>query len=146
MRYVLPLLFASLAATVEAHVRVSPVESKAAAEQTYTARVPTEGKVATTSVQLDVPDGVTILSASAPAGASYELKTDGNRIVAVVWTTNIKPGDVAMLPFVARNPAAGELIVWRFVQHYADGTSTGWTGPAGSRTPAPMTKLLPAQP
>ena len=29
---------------------------------------------------------------------------------------------------------------------YADGTSSEWTGPAGSRGPAPVTKLLPAEP
>ena len=87
--------------SAEAHVRIVPAESKAAAMETYNARVPTEGKVTTTSVQLDVPDGVTIESASAPSGASYELKKDGDRIVAIVWTTAIKPGASAMLSFVA---------------------------------------------
>lgn len=129
-------------ATAEAHVRVSPAESKAGARETYTARVPTEGTVTTTSVELEVPDGVAIISANAPAGTSYEFKKNGDRIVAVVWTTNIKPGDVAMLSFVARNPDVDAPIVWKFHQRYADGTSSDWIGPAGSRTPAPVTKLV----
>jgi uncharacterized protein YcnI len=133
-------------AAAEAHVRISPAESKAGTMETYNARVPTEGKVTTTSVQLDVPEGVSIVSASAPSGATYEFKKDGNRIVAVVWTTDIKPGDSAMLSFVARNPKAGDKTVWKVHQRYADGTSSEWTGPAESRGPAPVTKLLQSEP
>ena len=133
-------------AAADAHVRITPTESKAGVTETYSVRVPTEGKVTTTSVQLDVPDGVMIVSASAPADASYELKKDGDRVVAVVWTTGIKPGQAAMLSFVARNPQAGDQIVWKVHQRYADGTSSEWTGPTGTRAPAPVTRLLPAEP
>lgn len=130
-----------ISVAAEAHVRITPQASKAAATETYTARVPTEGKTATTSVQLDVPAGVTIVSASAPAGSTYELKREGDRIVAIVWTVEIQPGAVSELSFVARNPASGEQIVWKVHQRYADGTSSEWIGPAGSRAPAPVTLL-----
>ena len=146
MRLVLLAVAALFVCTsAEAHVRILPAESKAATTETYNARVPTEGKVTTTEVQLDVPDGVAIESASAPSGASYELRKDGGRIVAIVWTTAIKPGASAMLSFVARNPKVGDQIVWKVHQRYADGTSSEWTGPAGSRGPAPITKLLPSE-
>ena len=134
-----------LCSAAEAHVRITPAESKAGTTETYSARVPTEGKVTTASVQLDVPDGVSIVSASAPSGATYEFKKEGNRIVAIVWTTEIKSGDSAMLSFVARNPKAGDTIVWKVHQRYADGTSSEWTGHSGSRGPAPVTKLLPSE-
>ena len=134
-----------LSAAADAHVRITPAESKADTTETYSARVPTEGKVTTASVQLDVPDGVSIVSASAPPGVTYELKKDGDRIVAVVWTTAIKRGDSAMLSFVARNPKAGDKIVWKVHQRYADGTSSEWTGPVGSHGPAPVTKLIPSE-
>lgn len=133
----------SVCAVAEAHVRISPRESKPGATETYTARVPTEGKVTTTSVQLDVPDGVTIVSASAPAGMTYEFKREGDRIVSITWTVEIKPGEASELSFVARNPTSGEEIVWKVHQRYVDGTSSDWVGPAGSRGPAPVTKLLP---
>lgn len=133
----------SVCAVAEAHVRITPRESKPGATETYTARVPTEGKVTTISVQLDVPDGVTIVSASAPAGMKCELKRDGDRIVAIIWTVEIKPGEATELPFVARNPTSGDEIVWKVHQRYADGTSSEWIGPAGTRGPAPVTKLLP---
>ena len=141
---VLTVMAALLSAAAEAHVRIAPAESRLRAMETYAARVPTEGKVTTTSVQLDVPDGVTIVSVIAPAGASSELKRDGDRVVAVAWTTDIKPGEVAMLSFVARNPTAGGEIVWKVHQHYSDDTTSEWTGPAGSWGPAPVTRLLPA--
>lgn len=130
-------------AATEAHVRIAPRESKAGTTETYTARVPTEGTVATTSVQLDVPDGVTVISATAPAGATYDLTREDNRIVAITWTVNVKPGEASELSFVARNPKDGGQIVWKAHQRYADGTSSEWVGPAGSRAPAPVTTLVP---
>ena len=133
-------------AVAQAHVRITPGESKVGATETYTARVPTEGKVATTSVQLDVPDGVTVVSALAPAGATYDLKRDGGRIVAITWTVDIKPGEASQLSFVARIPNAGEQIAWKAHQRYADGTSSDWIGAAGTRQPALVTKLTATTP
>ena len=44
-----------------AHVSVRPRESKPGAEERYTVRVPTEGTVATTHVELEIPLSVTVL-------------------------------------------------------------------------------------
>ena len=131
-------------ATAEAHVRITPRESKAGATETYTARVPTEGKVTTTAVELEVPEGVTIVSVTAPTGATYDVKRDRDRIVSVTWKTDIKPGEFAELTFVARNPREGAQITWKAHQRYADGTSSDWVGAAGTRAPAPVVTLLPA--
>lgn len=127
----------------EAHGRITPRDSHLGSTETYTARVPTEAKVATTSVQLNVPDGVTIVFASAPDGATYDLKREGTRVVAITWTVQINPGEARGLSFVARNPDHGHEIVWNVHQRYADGTSSEWVGPAGSRGPAPVTTLAP---
>lgn len=144
MRIVVSILVPLVCVVAEAHVRIAPLESTVGTTQTYTARVPTEGKVSTTSVQLDVPDGVTIVSAVAVAGARYDLKREGERIVAIIWTVDIRPGDVAELSFVARNPNQGQQITWHVHQRYADGTSSEWIGAGGTRQPAPVTKLTPA--
>ncbi len=132
-----------LTCVVEAHVRVTPQQSAAGATETYSARVPTEGKVTTTSVVLDVPEGVTIVSVADVAGTSHEMKRDTNRVTQVIWTTAIKPGDVSQLGFVARNPTSGAEIIWKFHQRYEDGTSSEWVGAAGTKAPAPVTKLAP---
>ena len=75
----LRLLSAALAlvlayASVSAHVTVWPRESQPGAYEKYVVRVPTEGKVATTSIELLVPEGATIVSMAAPTGFTYELK------------------------------------------------------------------------
>lgn len=128
-----------------AHVRVTPRESKPGAKETYTLRVPTEGKVTTRSVTLEVPEGVTLLSASAPDGGKHEIQRQGDRAVSVTWTLDIKPGEAAEFTFVAQNPTSGSEISWKVHQNYADGTSTEWVGPAGDRRPAAVTKLAGGQ-
>lgn len=61
------LAFPTLAS---AHVTIQPRESKPGIEQRYTVRVPTEGQVATTSVELQIPDSVTVVDVPAPEGTS----------------------------------------------------------------------------
>ena len=138
---VLGVLGLGMALPALAHVRIAPRESKPGAKEAYTLRVPTEGQVATTSVVLDVPDGVTIVSASAPDGAKYDLTKQGERVSTITWTIEIKPGARAELGFVAQNPAAGAEIAWPVHQKYADGKASDWVGAAGTRGPAPVTKL-----
>ena len=136
------MLFVS--APAFAHVGISPRESKLGATETYTLRVPSEGGMTTVSVVLDVPDGVTVMSVTAPEGAKHEEKKVGDRIVQVTWTVEIKAGASAQLSFVAKNPAQGETISWKVHQKYSDGMTSDWVGAAGTCAPAPVTKLLPA--
>ena len=145
MKVLLSSALMSLVATSAfAHVGVSPRESKAGATETYTLRVPSEGGKTTTSVILEVPDDVTITSVSAPEGAKHEEKKVGDRIIQVTWTIEIKAGANAQLSFVAKNPGQGDSITWKVHQKYADDTVSDWVGAAGSRAPAPVTKLVAA--
>jgi uncharacterized protein YcnI len=124
-----------------AHVSVRPRESKPGVEERYTVRVPTEGTVATTSVQLEIPAGVTVLEVLPPDGATFETSKQGDRITAITWKKGIPPKAAAEFVFRARNPAAGNL-VWKAHQHFADGTTADWIGAAGERRPASVTKLV----
>ena len=135
------LLVASVA---QAHVSVRPRESKAGATEKYTVRVPTEGKVATTSVEVEIPAGVTINSVEPADGVKSDMKREGGRVVAITWTVTIEPGQNRELVFTAKNPSEGTEIVWKAHQRYADGTSSEWVGAAGTRGPAPVTKLTAA--
>jgi uncharacterized protein YcnI len=142
------ILLAVIAATmvcapVFAHVTVWPRDSRPGAYEKYVVRVPTEGAVATTSVELIVPQGVAIVSMGAPApgGFTYELKRTGDRVTSIVWTMQIKPGEFAEFPFMARNPKGADEIVWKAVQHFSDGTSTQWAGPKSDKNPAPVVRL-----
>lgn len=120
-----------------AHVTVRPREVKPGVEEKYTVRVPTEGQVATTSVFLEVPDGVTVIDVPHPEGAAHEVKRDGGRIVGITWTKEIPPKQVAEFVFTAKNPAAVGQITWKVQQRLADGKSSNWTpGTKVTETPA----------
>jgi len=134
-------LLCAAAAVASAHVTVWPRESRVGAYEKYTVRVPTEGKVATSSVELQIPEGVTVVSIGAPAGYTYELRKHGERVVSIVWTRTINPGEFAEFAFMARNPAQASPLTWKAVQHFVDGTRTEWVGPAGDKHPASVTTL-----
>lgn len=131
------------AAAAQAHTTIWPRQSTAGATEKYTIRVPTEGKVATTAAEIEVPDGVVVETIGVPAGWQYEVQRKDNRIVAVTWKMTIKPGEFAEFSFVARNPREGDQIVWTLRQRFADGTVQDFTkGPNGIR-PTAVVKLVP---
>ena len=130
-----------LAAALDAHVTVQPRESPAGMEQRYTVRVPTEGEVATTSVELEIPTGVVVRDVVPGDGYSFEIRRAGDRIVAITWKREIPPKQSAEFPFVASNPNVAEL-AWKAHQRFDDGTSADWVGVEGDRRPASVTKLI----
>lgn len=134
-------LILALPTFAAAHVGVRPRESKPGAEERYTVRVPTEGNVATTSVRLEIPDGVTVLEVEKAAGESFEVDKKGDRIVAITWKRSIPPKETSEFFFRARNPQTGSEIAWKAHQHFVDGTHTAWVEPAGGKRPGPVTKL-----
>ena len=138
------MMIAALAAVVEAHITVTPAQSTASAEQRYTIRVPTEGQVATTAVELEVPAGVTVTEVVAGNDYTFDVRREAGRIVAITWKKEIPPRATGQFAFVARNPASGQL-AWKARQRMADGTSIDWIGVAGDRRPASVTRLTAAR-
>jgi uncharacterized protein YcnI len=134
------LIYSSFAA---AHVTVRPAEAAPGATTTYTVRVPTEGQTATTSVELDVPPGVTIVTVAGEPG-SYEMMKTGERVTMIMWKTSIPPGERAELNFTAQNPANGAEIVWKAHQHFQDGSRADWVEAKGSKRPSSITVLKAA--
>ena len=133
-----------VATAAQAHVSVRPRESKVGTTEKYTVRVPTEGKVATTSVEVEIPQGVTVHSVEPADGVKSELKREDGRVVSITWTVTIDPGQNREFVFVAKNPTDATEIVWKAHQRYSDGTSSEWVGAAGTRQPAPVTNLTTA--
>jgi len=125
---------------VSAHVTVWPQESRSGAGERYTVRVPTEGKVTTTSIELEVPADVVVSGVLVGAGYTYEVRRENDRIVAITWKQEIKPAEYGEFVFFARNPKAAQ-IAWKVRQRYADGTSADWFGVEGDRRPASVTRL-----
>ena len=133
------LAFFAVAASAQAHVRVLPFESKPGAHQVYTVKVPTEGTVDTTLVELEIPDGVVVVSTS----DSGEMKKAGTRTVSISWKVAVPPGQSKDLSFEAINPPSNQDISWKAHQHYADGTSRDWVDLPKTKSPASVTKISP---
>ena len=119
---VLAIVLLAATAGLQAHVTVWPRQSTAGTSERYTIRVPTEGQVTTTAVELEVPADVTITGVLAGSGFTYDARRDGDRIVAIMWKQDIKAGEVGEFVFFARNPQAAQ-IAWKARQRFADGTS-----------------------
>jgi uncharacterized protein YcnI len=130
----------AVATIAEAHVTVSPEQSRGGTVERYTVRVPTEGQVTTVAIELEIPQDVTVTSVVVNGGFSYDARREGNRIVGITWRLDIKPAEVGEFAFFARNPASGQ-IAWKAHQRFADGTSADWTGVEGDRRPASVTKI-----
>ena len=137
---ILALAWLGMTACAQAHVRVLPFESQPGALQTYTVKVPTEGTVKTTSVELEVPDGVSVVSIADPA----DSKKANGRTTSITWKVEIPPGQSKDLVFEAVNPADSRDLSWKAHQHYADGTSRDWVDLPKTKSPASITKLTSA--
>lgn len=130
-----------VASAAYAHVNLQPRESAPGVTVTYMMRVPTEGTVTTTGIELEVPDAMTIVSVDGPADA-YEVKKTDGRIVAITWKTEILPKQFKTFTFVAKNPSAPSEISWKAHQRFADGTSFDWVEPAGGKRPSGRTNVV----
>jgi uncharacterized protein YcnI len=99
------LILASLAVTsLSAHIMVSPPQSKSGATQKYEMRVHNEGKVAATSIELEVPEEVTVLDVAKPATGTFATARSGTRITRITWQVDVQPNKFVALPFTAKNP------------------------------------------
>jgi len=128
-------------AGLQAHVIVTPRESAPGAQQTYTVRVPTEGTVASTSLELDIPGGLHVMEVASGEGFTFEVKKENNRIVSITWKREIKPKEFALFTFTAHNPQSGTL-QWKAHQTFADGSMRHWVGERGSKEPASVTTIV----
>ena len=129
-------------AVLDAHVVVTPRESTAGAEQTYTVRVPTEGTVSSTTMELEIPAGMHVMQVAAGDGYTFDVKKDGNRIVSITWKQEIKPKEFKLYTFTAHNPQPGAL-QWKAHQTFADGSMRHWVGERGTKEPASVTTIVP---
>jgi uncharacterized protein YcnI len=137
------LMSMALSLTVlDAHVVVTPRESIEGTEQTYTVRVPTEGTVSTTSLELEIPAGLHVMQVATGEGFTFDVKKQNDRIVAITWTREIKPKEFALFTFTAHNPAPGAM-QWKAHQTFADGSMRHWVGERGSKEPASVTTIAP---
>ena len=142
MRSSLAAIFAVLAAaSVSAHIMVSPPDSKSGATQKYELRVHNEGKVAATAFDLEIPDGITVTDVAKPASGTFTTKKTGDRITAITWQADVQPTKYLALPFTAKNPDAAKEVHWNVKEHLADGKVVDWSDKPGAEEKASVTKI-----
>jgi uncharacterized protein YcnI len=130
-----------------AHIRIYPNESGVGAREKYTMRVPNEKKVNSIRVEGEFPAGVDVYDFEFKPGWKLDFKKDDKgKIVGATWTGKIQPYEFVEFGMLAVNPKQGSNLTWKFIQFYEDGTKEEFTGPAGSRLPAPVVTLKPSTP
>lgn len=150
MRIGLSVMFAvgllfSIATVAEAHVTVNPTESTTNAYEKYTVRMPVEKDINTTELELEVPDGVDLVSVLPMDGWDYELKKDDSgSITSVTWTASdggIKPNEFIEMSFIGANPSEPTDVSWKALQTYEDDSVVEWVGDPDSDEPASVTEI-----
>lgn len=142
-RCTIPMLGLLIVVTAQAHVTVQPRESVAGETQKYTMRVPNEKSVPNVRIEAEFPSGLEILSLEEKAGWKIDVKKDSaGKIIGAIWSgSSLAPRDIGEFGISARNPSEETKLVWKVVQVYEDGSRAEWTGPQGSRGPAPVTQI-----
>jgi uncharacterized protein YcnI len=135
------VLLAVSTAALSAHVMVSPPQSKPGATQKYEVRVHNEAKVAATSIELEIPAGVTVTDVAKPATGTSTTKTDGGRVTAIIWQVDVQPTKYLALPFTAKNPDSASDLHWNVREHLADGSVVEWSDKPGAKQKGSVTKL-----
>lgn len=138
------LLFAGIAS---AHVVVYPQQAKQGGYEKFIVRVPTEEKVATTKVQVKIPDTVEISRVEPKPDWKYEFEKDSSdKVVSITWTatgTGIGENEFGEFSMQGKVGKDATEIVWKAYQTYADGKIVEWTESGESaKYPASVTKVV----
>ena len=134
------ILSTTTAAT--AHVTVSPNVSSPGAWETYAIKMPNERSIDTTALEVRFPAGLKVKSFEDKAGWTIKpLRDSSGAITGARWTGKLAPERFVQFAIIGVNPKAGSDLSFSATQTYADGSVVDWSGPAGSKTPAPHVAL-----
>jgi hypothetical protein len=129
------------------HVTGWPKESSAKAREKYEVRVPNEKQADTVAVELRFPAGVRVTSFEQKPGWMTEpIRDASGNAVGVRWTGRLAPQQFTEFGLLAVNPPAAGELSWTAVQSFSDGTRVEWSGPPGSKTPAPRVTISAGKP
>lgn len=163
MRKLLIVITAALVAApaASAHVTLNPSEVPADSFSRFAVRVPTERGNPTTSVTVQLPDGLDFVSFQPKPGWMRSVKmvklaqpreafgeTVTERIASVTWKGgSIGPGEFDEFGMSAHVPnKPGTELVFPAVQTYSNGEVVRWIGAPDADEPAPRVKLVEVSP
>ncbi len=135
------ILAAAAGVSLSAHIMVSPPDSKAGVTQKYELRVHNEEKLAITSVDLAIPDGISVLTIGPAPSGTYTTAKTGDRITSLTWKVDVAASKYLALPFTAKNPDSAREVSWNAKAHLSDGTVVEWSDKPGPGEKASVTKI-----
>jgi len=139
------LILVLAATAAQAHVTVAPKQSPLGAREKYVMRVPNEKASPTVRIEGEFPPTLKVTSFEDKPGWTVEPRRDASgAITGAVWTGSLPVDGFTEFGILAVNPKAGQALTWRFTQVYGDGARVEWSGPKGSKNPAPVVTLVPA--
>jgi len=110
-------------------------------------RVPNEKQIGSSKVEGEFPAELQLYDFEFKPGWKIDFKKDDKgKIIGATWTGKIQPYEFVEFGMLGINPKQGSNLTWKFIQYYDDGTKEEFTGPVGSRYPAPVVTLKPAPP
>jgi uncharacterized protein YcnI len=132
-----------LASAAFAHAHLSPPVAVAGETQTFALAVPTEKEgLATTKIELTLPDGFSIDSFTPSPGWKRVVQQTGSGEEAVIqkvtWAGGSVPtGEAATFWFLGRAAKSGSYS-FTVQQTYSDGSIVNWSGPESAEAPSPV--------
>lgn len=130
-----------------AHVVVYPREAKAGSYEVFTVRCPNEKDTPTMKLELDIPASEIAIHNYEPVPgwkAELEMDTSGNA-TKITWTTEgegLLPHQFGEFKIMGKIDSEAKSITWKAHQTYTGSNGVvDWTGEAGSKSPASVTKL-----
>jgi uncharacterized protein YcnI len=124
-----------------AHVTVAPQQSAPGAKQIYKVRVHNDETVPTSSIELQIPEGATVVSVAPMTGAASNMTKTGDRVTAITWKIAVQPGKYVELPFTVQNPTGSAQLQWNVHEMLSDGKAIDWNDKPGAEGKASVTKL-----
>jgi uncharacterized protein YcnI len=105
--------------------------------------VPSEKLIATTGVEVQLPESIEVTQLESPVGWHATAQKDRRgRTASALWQGgSIPPRQFMEFGVVARNPAAEVELAWKAIQTYADGSEVHWIGPSRAQFPAAVTSV-----
>ena len=136
------LVLGALAPGAAAHVQVTPAQVAPGDAALFTVLVPNERDVPTTTVAVQIPDGVIPFAfEETPGWERTEQQAANGALESVTWTGSLPAGSFVRFTFLASSPEAEGTLTFPAVQTYEDGQEAAWIGAPDSEEPAPTVEV-----